>query len=94
MDTLSEVLEYLNEMENMLDDGDSTMRMEELIKVGKAELEKVDNLDTLVGQEVMTEKMTHEVVVFTKAPSREYCEPFRRFSTPCGVEEYGEEGEP
>ncbi|GKC69798.1 hypothetical protein Tco_1115681, partial [Tanacetum coccineum] len=86
MDTLSEVLEYLNEMENMLDDGDSTMRMEELIKVGKAELEKVDNLDTLVGQEVMTEKMTHEVVVFTKAPSREYYEPFMRFSMPCGVE--------
>ncbi|GJX54124.1 hypothetical protein Tco_0282493 [Tanacetum coccineum] len=70
----------------MLDDGDSTMKMEELIEVGKAELEKVDAIDTLVTKEVVTEKMKREVVVFTKAPHREYCEQFMRISNPCGVE--------
>ncbi|GJV96098.1 hypothetical protein Tco_1547675 [Tanacetum coccineum] len=108
MDILSKVSEYLNELENMLDDGDSTMKMEELIEVGKAELEKVDAMDTLVTKEVATEKMKREVVVFTKAPPREYYEPFMRkmvrdvrveihgfdFHVDFVVLEYGDEGEP
>ncbi|GJX69368.1 DNA-directed DNA polymerase [Tanacetum coccineum] len=70
MDTLSEVLKYLNELKNMLDDGDSTMK------------------------EKVLEEVKHEVVVFIKAPFREYYEPFMRFSTPCGVEDYVNKGEP
>nr|GEV67317.1 hypothetical protein [Tanacetum cinerariifolium] len=72
----------------MLDDGDFMMKIKELIEEGKSKLEKVDTLDTLVDKEVVTEKMKREVVVFTKAPTREYCEPFMRFSMPY------DEGEP
>nr|GEX00842.1 hypothetical protein [Tanacetum cinerariifolium] len=32
------------------------------------------------------EKVKQEIVVFTKAPYREYCEPLMRFSTPCELE--------
>nr|GEZ75645.1 hypothetical protein [Tanacetum cinerariifolium] len=68
MDTLSEASKYLNELENMLDDGDSTMKMKELIEVRETELEKVDVMDTAVTKEDVTEKTKFEVVVFTKAP--------------------------
>nr|GEU83350.1 hypothetical protein [Tanacetum cinerariifolium] len=51
MDTLREVSEYLNELENMLDDGDSTMKVGELIEVGETELEKVDAMDIMVTKE-------------------------------------------
>nr|GEY13797.1 DNA-directed DNA polymerase [Tanacetum cinerariifolium] len=73
----------------MLDDGDFMMKIKELIEEGKSKLEKVDTLDTLVDKEVVTEKMKCEVVVFTKAPPREYCELFMRFSMPCGIEGNG-----
>ncbi|GJW59368.1 DNA-directed DNA polymerase, partial [Tanacetum coccineum] len=86
IDTLSEVLKYLNELKNMLDDGDSAMKVEELVKVG-TKLEKVDDMHTIVFKEKVLEEVKHEVVVFIKAPCREYCEPVMRFSTPCGVEE-------
>ncbi|GKE95721.1 hypothetical protein Tco_1580576, partial [Tanacetum coccineum] len=66
--------------------GESLMKMEELIEVGKAELEKVETLDTLVNKEGVTKTMKHKVIVYAKAPPRDYCEPFMRFSTPCGVE--------
>ncbi|GKE12776.1 hypothetical protein Tco_1416327, partial [Tanacetum coccineum] len=79
MYTLSEVSEYLNELENMLDDGDSTTKVEELIEVG-TELEKADAINTMVSKKKVMVKMKREVVVFTKAHSREYCEPFMRFS--------------
>ncbi|GJX51373.1 hypothetical protein Tco_0278218 [Tanacetum coccineum] len=72
----------------MLDDGDSTMKVEELAEV-EMELDKVDAIDTMVAKEKVSKKMKREVVVFTKAPFREYCEPFMRFSTPCGVEGNG-----
>ncbi|GJU19151.1 DNA-directed DNA polymerase [Tanacetum coccineum] len=85
MYTLSEVSKYLNDLENMLDDGDSTTKVEELIEVG-TELEKADAMNTMVSKKKVMEKMKREVVVFTKAHSREYCEPFMRFSTPCGVD--------
>nr|GEW62209.1 hypothetical protein [Tanacetum cinerariifolium] len=63
--------------------------MEKLIEEGKAELEKVETLDTLVYKEVVTETKKHEAIVYVKAPSREYCESFTRFSIPCSVEGHG-----
>nr|GFA24297.1 hypothetical protein [Tanacetum cinerariifolium] len=63
--------------------------MEKLVEEGKAELEKVETLDTLVNKEVVTETKKHETIVYAKAPPREYCEPFMRFSIPCSVEGHG-----
>ncbi|GKC22743.1 hypothetical protein Tco_1024893, partial [Tanacetum coccineum] len=85
MDTLSEVSDYLNELENILDYRDSTMTVEELVGVG-IELERVEAMDVVDAKEKGSEKAKHEVVVFTKAPYWEYCLLFMRFSTPCGVE--------
>ncbi|GJQ95258.1 hypothetical protein Tco_0006397 [Tanacetum coccineum] len=69
----------------MLDDGKSTMKVEELVKVG-TKLERVDAMDVIDAKEKVLEKVKHEVVVFTKAPFWEYCEPFMRFSTLYEVE--------
>ncbi|GKB38443.1 putative ribonuclease H-like domain-containing protein [Tanacetum coccineum] len=71
MDSLSEVSAYLNELENVLDDGDSTMKVEELVEVG-TEMERVDAMDVIDAREKVREKVKHEVVVFTKAPFWEY----------------------
>nr|GEV04842.1 hypothetical protein [Tanacetum cinerariifolium] len=77
MDTLSEVSEYLNNLEAYLDDGDSSeTRMGMIEKSFKA----------LEYRSVIVELGKHKVVVFTKAPPRAYSEPFLRFSTPCGVD--------
>nr|GFC98861.1 hypothetical protein [Tanacetum cinerariifolium] len=78
MDSLSEVLAYLRKLENMLDDGDSPMKVEELVEVGT----KMKRIDAMDVNENVSKKVKHEVVVFTKAPYREYCEPYMRFSTP------------
>ncbi|GKG02441.1 hypothetical protein Tco_0310077 [Tanacetum coccineum] len=43
----------------------------------------------MVAKEDMSEKLKREVVLFTKAPLREYCEHFMRLSTPHGVEGKG-----
>ncbi|GJV13974.1 hypothetical protein Tco_1359297 [Tanacetum coccineum] len=61
------------------------MKVEELVEVG-TELERVDSMDVLFCQEKVFEKVKNEVVVFTNAHFREYCKPFMRFSTPCGME--------
>ncbi|GJU07246.1 hypothetical protein Tco_1123676 [Tanacetum coccineum] len=44
MDSLSEVSTYLNELENMLDDGDSPMKVEELVEEG-TEMERIEAMD-------------------------------------------------
>ncbi|GKC65474.1 hypothetical protein Tco_1098072 [Tanacetum coccineum] len=82
MDSLSEVFVYLNELESMLDDGESPMKKEDLVKEG-AEMERIDAMEIV---ENVRKKVKHEIVVFTKAPYREYCEPCMGFSTPCVVE--------
>ncbi|GKA30982.1 DNA-directed DNA polymerase [Tanacetum coccineum] len=66
----------------MLNDGESPMQKEELVNVG-TEMERIDAMEIV---ENIPEKVNHEVVVFTKAPYREYCEPYMSFSTPCMVE--------
>ncbi|GKA27376.1 DNA-directed DNA polymerase [Tanacetum coccineum] len=43
-------------------------------------------MDAILAKEKVSEEVKHEVVVFSKATSREYCEHFMRFSTPCDVE--------
>ncbi|GJZ30744.1 putative ribonuclease H-like domain-containing protein [Tanacetum coccineum] len=60
MDTLSEVSDYLNELENILDYRDSTMTVEELVGVGM-ELERVEAMDVVDAKEKGSEKAKHEV---------------------------------
>ncbi|GJT06141.1 DNA-directed DNA polymerase [Tanacetum coccineum] len=50
MDSLSKVSAYLNEMENVLDDGDSAMKVEELVEVGM-EMERVNVMDVIDAKE-------------------------------------------
>ncbi|GJU87796.1 hypothetical protein Tco_1295342, partial [Tanacetum coccineum] len=83
MDTLSDVSEYLNNLEAYLDDGDSSeTRMD---KIEKSE-EELEMFEALERKSVVVESEKHRVVVFTKAPSRAYSKPFMRFSTPCSVD--------
>nr|GEY70866.1 hypothetical protein [Tanacetum cinerariifolium] len=77
MDTLSEVSEYLNNLEAYLDDEDSSET-----KMGRIE----KSFEALEYKSVVVELEKHKVVVFTKAPLRAYSEPFLRFSKPCGVD--------
>ncbi|GKB58987.1 hypothetical protein Tco_0915173, partial [Tanacetum coccineum] len=46
---------YLNEMENVLDVGDSAMKVEELVEVG-IEMERVDVMDVIDATEKVLEK--------------------------------------
>nr|GEX83584.1 hypothetical protein [Tanacetum cinerariifolium] len=62
--------------------GTPPMNVEELFEEG-TEMEIIDAIDV---NENVPKKVMHEVVVFTKAPYQEYCEPYMRFSTPCKVE--------
>ncbi|GJZ20626.1 reverse transcriptase domain-containing protein [Tanacetum coccineum] len=83
MDTLSEVSEYLNNLEAYLDDRDSSETRMGRIEKSEEELEMFEALE---HKSVVVESGKHKVVVFTKAPPRAYSEPFMRFSTPCGVD--------
>ncbi|GJR66413.1 hypothetical protein Tco_0012478 [Tanacetum coccineum] len=60
--------------------------METVVEKGKAELEKFETMDE---NSVEMESKRHKVVVFTMAPSREFCEPFMRLFTPYGVDGHG-----
>ncbi|GKD01617.1 hypothetical protein Tco_1171891, partial [Tanacetum coccineum] len=61
-----------------MDDGDSSeIRMG---KIKKSE-EELEMFEALKHKNVVVEVNKHNVVVFTKAPSRDYSEPFMRFST-------------
>nr|GFD16704.1 hypothetical protein [Tanacetum cinerariifolium] len=86
MESLSEVSAYLNELKSTLDDEISTMMVEDSLEVEtKANVD--DALDMVADtKENAREKVKQEIVVFTKAPYREYCEPLMRFSTPCELE--------
>ncbi|GKC44658.1 hypothetical protein Tco_1062380 [Tanacetum coccineum] len=67
MDALSEVFVYLNELESMLDDGESPMKKEDMVKEG-TEMERIDAMEIV---ENVQKKVKHEIVVFTKAPHLE-----------------------
>ncbi|GKE12911.1 hypothetical protein Tco_1416462 [Tanacetum coccineum] len=84
MESLSEVSAYLNELESMLDDEISTMMVEELVEVEKEA--KVDDVMDIVVDTMENAKVKQEIMLFTKAPYREYDKPFMRFSTLCEVE--------
>ncbi|GKA73747.1 hypothetical protein Tco_0780049 [Tanacetum coccineum] len=71
MDTLSDVSEYLNNLETLMDDGDSSeIRMG---KIKKSE-EELEMFEALKHKSVVVEVNKYKVVVFTKAPSRDYSE--------------------
>ncbi|GJV22180.1 hypothetical protein Tco_1371200 [Tanacetum coccineum] len=86
MDTLSKVSEYLNNLEDFLDDGDSLEAKK--VKVEKSEKE-LEMFKALEHKSVMVESKKHRVVVFTKAPLCAFSKPFMRFSMPCGVDGQG-----
>ncbi|GJU26937.1 hypothetical protein Tco_1165558 [Tanacetum coccineum] len=86
MDTLSKVSEYLNNLEDFLDDGDSLEARK--IKVEKSK-KKLEMFEALGHKSVVVESEKHKVVVFTKAPPHSFSKPFMRFSTPCGVDGQG-----
>ncbi|GJW23000.1 hypothetical protein Tco_0033622 [Tanacetum coccineum] len=86
MDTLSDVSEYLNNLETLKDDGDSSnIRMG---KIKKSE-EELEMFEALEHTSVVMEMNKHKVVVCTKAPPWEYSEPLMRLSTPCLVDGQG-----
>ncbi|GJV04683.1 hypothetical protein Tco_1338252 [Tanacetum coccineum] len=86
MATLSEVSEYLNNLETLMDDGDFSEIRIGKIKKSKEELEMFEAFE---HKSVVVEVNKHKVVVFTKAPPRDYSEPFMRFSIPCLVDGQG-----
>nr|GFC79187.1 hypothetical protein [Tanacetum cinerariifolium] len=83
METLSMVSKYLNDLEEYMDDGDSMEAKK--IKVEKSEKE-LEMFEAWGHKSVVVESKKHRVVIFTKAPPRDYSKPFMRFSTPCGVD--------
>nr|GFC28059.1 hypothetical protein [Tanacetum cinerariifolium] len=86
MTTLSEVSKYLNNLETLMDAGDSLK-----IRTGKTEKseEELEMFEDLEHKSVVVEVNKHKVVVFTKAPPKDYSEPFMRFSTPFIVDGQG-----
>nr|GEY64490.1 integrase, catalytic region, zinc finger, CCHC-type, peptidase aspartic, catalytic [Tanacetum cinerariifolium] len=89
---------YLNELESTLDDGIYTMMVVNSVEEEKKA--KVDDVMDIIINTKENAEVKQENVVFSKAPYREYDEPFMRFSTPCEVErneaivDYVNEGEP
>ncbi|GJT85898.1 hypothetical protein Tco_1067615 [Tanacetum coccineum] len=77
MDTLSVVSEYLKDLEECMDDGDSWVAKE--IKL----------FDALEHKSVMIEVGNQKFAIFTKAPLRDFGEPFMRYSLPCKVDGQG-----
>ncbi|GJZ01419.1 hypothetical protein Tco_0519380 [Tanacetum coccineum] len=86
MDTLSKVSEYLNNLKDFLDDGDSLEAKKVKVEKSKKELKMFKALE---HKSVVVESKKHRVVVFTKAPLCAFSKPFMRFSTPCGVDGQG-----
>ncbi|GKA89728.1 hypothetical protein Tco_0811540, partial [Tanacetum coccineum] len=76
MDTLSLVSEYLKDIEECMDDGDSKVAKEAKL------------FDALEHKSVVIEVDNKKITIFTKAPLRAFGEPFMRYSIPCKV--YGQ----
>nr|GEU90390.1 hypothetical protein [Tanacetum cinerariifolium] len=83
MDTLSLVSQYLNDLKEYLDHGDSLEARK--LTIGKCK-EELELFKASEHKSVMIKEGKHRVVVFTKAPPRTYSKPFTRFSLPCDVD--------
>ncbi|GJZ75609.1 hypothetical protein Tco_0640074 [Tanacetum coccineum] len=77
MGTLSLVSEYLKDLEECIDDGDSRVAKE------------VKLFDALEHTSVVIEVDNQKIAIFTKAPLRAFGEPFMRYSLPCKVDGQG-----
>ncbi|GJY98835.1 hypothetical protein Tco_0516265 [Tanacetum coccineum] len=77
MGTLTLVSEYLKDLEECMDDGDSRV-------VKEAKL-----FDALEHKSVVIEVDNQKIEIFTKAPLRAFGEPFMRYSIPCKVDGQG-----
>ncbi|GJV10840.1 hypothetical protein Tco_1352381 [Tanacetum coccineum] len=85
MDSLSEVSAYLNELENVLDDGDSPMKVEELVDVG-TKMERIDAMDVI---ENVSKKVKNEVVVSDQRLPNQFRHDIYLFiGSPVGSERY------
>ncbi|GJR11781.1 ribonuclease H-like domain-containing protein [Tanacetum coccineum] len=77
MGTLSLFLEYLKDLKECMDDGDSRVAKEEKL------------FNALEHKSVMIEVDNLKIAIFTKAPLRAFGEPFMRYSLPCKVNGQG-----
>nr|GEU38075.1 hypothetical protein [Tanacetum cinerariifolium] len=77
MGTLSLVSEYLKDLEECMDDGDSGVAKETIL------------FDTLEHKSVMIEVDNQKIEIFTKAPLWAFGETFMRYSLPCKVDGKG-----
>ncbi|GJV49466.1 hypothetical protein Tco_1439678 [Tanacetum coccineum] len=77
MGTLSLVLEYLKDLEECMDDGDSRFAKEAKL------------FDALEHKSVVIKVDNQKIAIFTKAPLRAFGEPFMRYSLPCKVDGKG-----
>ncbi|GJY17724.1 retrovirus-related pol polyprotein from transposon TNT 1-94 [Tanacetum coccineum] len=77
MGTLSLVLEYLKDLEECIDDGDSRVAKEAKL------------FDALEHKSVVIDMDNKKIAIFTKAPLRAFGEPFMRYSLPCKVDGQG-----
>ncbi|GKC86290.1 hypothetical protein Tco_1142007 [Tanacetum coccineum] len=77
MGTLSLVSEYLKDLEECMDDGDSRVAKEAKL------------FDALEHKSVVIEVDNQKIAIFTKAPLRAFGEPFMRYSLPCKVDGQG-----
>ncbi|GKA91576.1 hypothetical protein Tco_0813446, partial [Tanacetum coccineum] len=77
MGTLSLVSEYLKDLEECMDDGDSRVAKEAKL------------FYALEHKRVVIDVDNHKIVIFTKAPLRAFGEPFLRYSLPWKVDGQG-----
>ncbi|GKA57581.1 hypothetical protein Tco_0756769 [Tanacetum coccineum] len=77
MGTLSLVSEYLKDLEECMDDGDSRVAKEAKF------------FDALEHKSVVIEVDNQKITIFTKAPLRAFGEPFMRYSLLCKVDGQG-----
>ncbi|GJS79747.1 hypothetical protein Tco_0729628 [Tanacetum coccineum] len=77
MDTLSLVSEYLKNLQECMDNGDSRVAKEMKL------------FDALEHKSVMIKVGNQKFAIFTKAPLRAFGEPFIRYSLPCKVDGQG-----
>nr|GEX71416.1 hypothetical protein [Tanacetum cinerariifolium] len=74
MGTLSLVSEYLKDLKECMDDGDSRVAKEAKL------------FDALEHKSVVIEVDNQKIAIFTKAPLQALGEPFMRYSLPCKVD--------
>ena len=90
MESFSQISEYLKNLEDMFkDSGDSLEKLENMLKKAKLDLENGevvgDNMAYLPHEMCLPKEKERKVVVFTRAPPKEYDPPHMKYSTPCAV---------